>query len=151
MANEQNLIPNSMRSPSEVRANSRKGGIESGKTRKAQKDLKTIFTTVGNTKIDGTELGNKLKDMGFDITDMTIIDALVKVASTKGLEKKSSMKDILAFVEAFAKYTGQEPAKELKVDGDITSKVKYIEPEEYKAVQEHIDSVVGDTNDEPTD
>lgn len=40
MANEQNLIPNSKRSPSEVRENSRKGGINSGKARREKADLK---------------------------------------------------------------------------------------------------------------
>ena len=81
---------------------------------------------------------------------MTVIDALVKVASTKGLGKKASMKDIMIFIEAFAKYTGQEPAKKVEVEGDITSKVRYIEPDEYKAVQDHLNEVIGDTNDEPT-
>ena len=38
--NEQNLIPNSKRSPSEVRKNGRKGGIKSGETRRAKKDLR---------------------------------------------------------------------------------------------------------------
>ena len=40
MANEGNLIPNSMRSPSEVRENSRKGGINSGKARREKADFK---------------------------------------------------------------------------------------------------------------
>ncbi len=40
MANEQNLIPNSERSPSEVRENGRKGGIASGKARREKADLK---------------------------------------------------------------------------------------------------------------
>ena len=40
MANEQNLIPNNLRSPSEVRENGRKGGIKSAETRRARKTLK---------------------------------------------------------------------------------------------------------------
>ena len=40
MANEQNLIPNSERSPSEVRENGRKGGIASGKARREKADLR---------------------------------------------------------------------------------------------------------------
>lgn len=40
MANVSNLIPNSERSPSEVRENSRKGGIKSGKVRRERKKLK---------------------------------------------------------------------------------------------------------------
>ena len=41
--NEQNLIPNSMRSPNEVRENGRKGGIASGK---ARKDNRTFRETL---------------------------------------------------------------------------------------------------------
>lgn len=40
MANEQNLIPNSQRSPSEVRENGRKGGIRSGEVRREKANLK---------------------------------------------------------------------------------------------------------------
>ena len=40
MANEQNLIPNSERSPSELREQCRKGGIASGKARREKADLK---------------------------------------------------------------------------------------------------------------
>lgn len=39
MANEQNLIPNSQRSPSEVRENARKGGINSGIARRKKADF----------------------------------------------------------------------------------------------------------------
>lgn len=47
MANEQNLIPNSERSPSEVRANGRKGGIASGEARRAKKTLREIMEIYG--------------------------------------------------------------------------------------------------------
>lgn len=40
MANEQNLIPNNERSPSEVRENGRKGGIRSGEVRREKANLK---------------------------------------------------------------------------------------------------------------
>lgn len=40
MANEQNLIPNSQRSPSELREQCRKGGIKSGQVRSARKTFK---------------------------------------------------------------------------------------------------------------
>lgn len=39
LANEQNLIPNSQRSPSEVRENARKGGINSGIARRKKADF----------------------------------------------------------------------------------------------------------------
>lgn len=40
MANEQNLIPNSERSPSELREQCRKGGVASGKARREKADLR---------------------------------------------------------------------------------------------------------------
>lgn len=39
MANERNLIPNNKRTPKELRENARKGGIKSGQSRRAKKNL----------------------------------------------------------------------------------------------------------------
>ena len=50
MANEQNLIPGNKRSQEESRENGRKGGINSGKTRKRKADLRKIAQQV----LDGT-------------------------------------------------------------------------------------------------
>lgn len=41
--NEQNLIPNSERSPKEVRENGKKGGINSGKARRRKKEFRELF------------------------------------------------------------------------------------------------------------
>ena len=43
MANPENLVPNSMRSPSEVRANAAKGGRKSGETRRRRKTFKELM------------------------------------------------------------------------------------------------------------
>lgn len=63
MANEQNLIPNSKRTPQELREITRKGGIASGKARREKKELKAIvealfermYDTEGGEKISGAE------------------------------------------------------------------------------------------------
>lgn len=128
----------------------RKAGIESGKTRAREKTLKEIFSALGKTEANNV-IKSQLKQLGYDVDGLTMIDAIVKVASAKTFNKNAPLKDILNFVEVFAKFTGQEPAKKLEVDGDITSKVKYIEPDEYKAVQDHINNVIGDTDDDPAD
>ena len=47
MANEQNLIPNSQRSPSEVRENARKGGIKSGEVRRAKRTFRELMEEYG--------------------------------------------------------------------------------------------------------
>lgn len=58
MANEENLIPNSERSPKEVRENGAKGGIISGEARRNKKIFKSLLldlineeVTVGDKKI----------------------------------------------------------------------------------------------------
>jgi hypothetical protein len=58
--NDQNLIPNSQRSPSEVRENGRKGGIKSGIVRNEKKKIASAIEayidkkspTTGNRNID---------------------------------------------------------------------------------------------------
>lgn len=47
MANEQNLIPNSQRTPKELREMARKGGIESGKKRREKKTLRELMELYG--------------------------------------------------------------------------------------------------------
>lgn len=57
MANEQNLIPNSKRTPSELREMTRKAGIASGEARRARKTLKETLLMMleeGNTQNDIT-------------------------------------------------------------------------------------------------
>lgn len=61
--NEQNLIPNSERSPNEVRENGRKGGVASGKARRDKKNLRQAlemllekdFTDKSGKTVSGTE------------------------------------------------------------------------------------------------
>ena len=63
MPNEQNLIPNSERSPEELREQTRKGGIASGEARRKKRDLRLAlevlleseFTDKNGTKMTGAE------------------------------------------------------------------------------------------------
>ena len=70
MANEQNLIPNSERSPSEVRENGRKGGIASGKARREKADLRKMLQVALESDDFKDKFGNK----------MTGAELMVKVA-----------------------------------------------------------------------
>ena len=81
--------------------------------------------------------------------DDTMLTCMFKWAGVKSVAKGTKMGDLLKFFEVFGKYTGQEPAKELNITGDVGTKIKYVDPKEYQAVQEHIDNVIGDINDEP--
>lgn len=51
--NEQNLKPNSERSPKEVRENGAKGGIKSGEARRQKRDLKRAIQILLETDIKG--------------------------------------------------------------------------------------------------
>lgn len=50
--NTKNLIPNSQRSPSELREQTRKGGIASGKARRAKKSRREWAAIIGALPID---------------------------------------------------------------------------------------------------
>lgn len=70
MANEQNLIPNSMRTPSEVRENAKKGGIASGKARRQRKTLAQIGDMIGGLDIKSPKNRAILRDAGITDEDM---------------------------------------------------------------------------------
>lgn len=130
--------------------NGKKGGIASGIAKRKSKTIRQILQDWGDgepTKV----MREQLAQYGISCDGMTAIEALFAWMGLKALAKNTNMNDISKFAEMYAKYTDQEPAKKLDITGEMSSKVKYIEPDEYKAVQEHINNVIGDTNDEPTD
>ena len=63
--NEQNLIPNSERSPEELREMGRKGGIKSGESRRKTRDLrkrvKVWFKVFDDLEKQGINLGETLE------------------------------------------------------------------------------------------
>lgn len=66
MANVENLIPNSERSPEEVRENGKKGGIKSGEVRKEKATFKKALEWLLESNISFTEgaVYEKLKKSG---------------------------------------------------------------------------------------
>lgn len=48
--NDENLIPNSQRSPEEVRENGRKGGIKSGEVRRQKRDMRKLMAIMMDEK-----------------------------------------------------------------------------------------------------
>ena len=111
--NKQNLI---VPTSEQARINGRKGGYASQKAQKKKKALKEIFQAMGETT-PPTAIQEQLKKLNYDVDNLTLIDALVKIASIKTIDKKASVNDILKFVEMYAKYTGQEPSQEIKATG----------------------------------
>lgn len=68
--NEKNLIPNSERSPIEVRENGRKGGIKSGEVRREQKTYRDMAKAMLSAKITDENILNELKAYGLSETDV---------------------------------------------------------------------------------
>lgn len=69
--NDKNLIPNSERSPSEVRENGRKGGIASGKVRRKKRDMREAAKVLLDTEVKNPRLRRKMKDNSLDDDDLT--------------------------------------------------------------------------------
>lgn len=80
MANEDNLIHNSKRSPSEVRENGRKGGIASGKARRKKANLKNALNTILTAEAT-SKTAQILEELGFENTnEMAIMLSLTQQA-----------------------------------------------------------------------
>jgi hypothetical protein len=88
--NEKNLIPNSERSPSEVRENGRKGGIKSGEVRREQKTYREMVKTMLSAQVTDPKLLKELKKYGITDTD-------VKALTLLGMIKASAMGSHNAF------------------------------------------------------
>jgi hypothetical protein len=124
MANEQNLR---ILSQKEAREQGRKGGKASVVARRQKKTLKEMFQAIGETTPPEAII-SQLKKIGYDIKDTNLIDAMIKIASLKSLDKKSSVNDIRNFVEMYAKYTGQEPKKEVSAELSLkTALVEFVD------------------------
>lgn len=72
MANEQNLIPNSERTPEQLREQTRKGGIASGKVRREKASFKRAIKWLAesNIKITHGKIYEMYKDNGVDISQL---------------------------------------------------------------------------------
>lgn len=115
MPNAHNLKHNFTRE--ERQEHGRKGAQITNEIRRNKKTLKSIFQTMGDTTAL-KPLQEQLSKLGFDVKDMTVIDAIVKIACARTFNKKTSMADIIRFIELYAKYTGQEPNQNDRDEAD---------------------------------
>lgn len=121
--NEQNLIPNSERSPSEVRENGRKGGIRSGEVRREKANLKKqlqVFLEAEATKDKNGE-------------PLTGAELMVKVAVREMANGNPR------FWELIRDTAGFKPVDKVQVS------------EVDQAVIEEVEAMVLDAEEEPTD
>ena len=84
MANEQNLIKNSERTPSERRENAKKAGVASGKARRKKANLKKAFETILQADVASLSVKKQLEDMGFETTNEMALAMVMMQKAMKG-------------------------------------------------------------------
>ena len=83
--NDKNLIPNSERSPSEVRENGRKGGIKSGEVRREQKTYREMAKAMLSAQITDPKMLEEMAKYGIEGTDLKAYTLLGMIkASAEG-------------------------------------------------------------------
>lgn len=110
----ENLIPFNKRTKDEVRKITRKGGIESGKTRRAKRDFKNVFNTILELDVKDKKLLKHIEQMGVN----TEIDNKTLLAVTTF--KKALKGDMRAF-ELIRDTIGEKPKEKIEVN-DVTPK-----------------------------
>ena len=86
MANEQNLVPNSERSPSELRELARKGGIRSGEVRRENKLIKDrILERMGESDWD-TMIDNLIERASADTKSFEVLRDTIGQKPTEHIE-----------------------------------------------------------------
>ena len=111
-----NLIPANLRSKEEVRKNSSKGGINSGKTRRFKKEMREI-------------LEKKAEDEGWAEKACDVLFNLVKKGNIKAIE---FLRDTM----------GQKPAEKIETVEKIKIKKVFITEEMDKKANDFIDNFI---------
>ena len=100
MANVENLIPNSERTPSELREIARKGGIASGVSRRQNADMRKRLREIANMalregKIDEIQTLADAKNANLSISDALLIK-LVLMALNGNIKAMNKLMEMLA-------------------------------------------------------
>ena len=134
MANEQNLIPNSERTPSELREQTRKGGVNSGKARKRKADLRRMAQEV----LDGTFKDKHGKE--FTGEEAVIQGLVANLADPKGKNWGKAM-DLL--VQLLSANKSREEKQMLKAQTALTkAKVDILTGADTSAL-DRLDAILG--------
>jgi hypothetical protein len=92
MANEQNLVPNSARTPKERRENARKAGIASGEARRRKKTCRDFFMQLREMPVNDEKLIAAMKRAGFtNNDDLTYGAAMAMQTMIKAMKGNSQM------------------------------------------------------------
>ena len=110
MANEQNLIPNSERTPTERRENARKAGIASGKARREKKDRKQIASELLDLTVSGAGIDKIKKFFNLKGVELTAYDTMFLSCMMKAMQKGDANA-----MEKLLKISGEQFAEVLDV------------------------------------
>lgn len=85
--NEKNLIPNSQRTPDELREMTRKGGIASGKARRKKADLKKAMQTLLSMDVASEKSKQQLEELGVEATNEMLLAFATFQQAVKGNQR----------------------------------------------------------------
>jgi len=122
MANEQNLIPVTMRSPREQKEISSKGGKASAIKKKQNKTFQELAQMMLNSKLQDKNIIKKIKEIcpDIDIKDITNRSALL----ISQIEKAVVLKDTKAF-EVIRDTSGEKPVDRIEEESKIDIKINW--------------------------
>lgn len=120
MANEKNLIPNSKRTPKELREIAKKGGKKSVEVRRKRKAMKEQMEMLLTLPLKNTKLKKQLQEIGINEKEidnqMALIVSLYQTALRGGSNSVQAFSYIQELVEKKEeKKTDLENAKEILV------------------------------------
>lgn len=85
--NKKNLIPNSQRTPEELREMTRKGGIASGKARRKKADLKKAMQTLLSMDVASEKSKQQLEELGVEATNEMLLAFATFQQAVKGNQR----------------------------------------------------------------
>lgn len=121
MPNEQNLIPNSERSPEELREMAANGGRASGESRRRKKSLREAAELYLSLPVANRRAWNKISAEGVDPDDIDNQMAMIIGLTQKAI--KGDAKAAKIIVDLFDKQTGKTADDALE-DDPITKSLK---------------------------
>lgn len=143
-----NLKPMSERSKDEVREIARKGGINSGKTRRKKADLKKAFETLLALDVTDEKIKKQLEEMGMAGNNEALLAFATFQQAVKGNQKATE--NIIKLTNTKDKYDIQEQKeriKSLKMDNKERTEANKLTDTPIYIVDEWADEVEGTTDD----
>lgn len=124
MANEQNLIPNSERTPEELREITRKGGIASGEARRRNKTLKELGDMIGSLGIQDDKVRSVLAKAGIKDEDMIRDTGMMFTLAVKAQKGDARCAELLTKIRGQLKEQQSIEVAEVKPLVDLTKRKK---------------------------